>query len=246
MFFRNSLKHLHLTSIDSTQAFAKREYLAWNLSNMHLVTADEQTAGVGTFNKPWISPPCLNLYGTFVISLPLYYLSLVQNLSKILIISIVQSLHDHPIRIGIKWPNDIMLDKKKSGGILTETKTDGERLLVFLGFGLNINMDAEDFKLIDQPATSLKIALGHELDISQIRRKISLIFLRNFNIFKEKGLGPFLKKFRSHLEFIGHPVVYQSQHIGIMEGIDDQGHLQVKMRDGTVKSFSNGTIVTQK
>lgn len=242
MFFRNSLKHLHLQTIDSTQAFAKREYHSWNLCNMHVITAQEQTAGIGTFNKQWLSPPGVNLYGTFVISLPLYFLSLVQNLSKVLILSILQALHDIPLSIKIKWPNDLMINKQKCGGILTETKTDGERLIVFLGFGLNVNMDRQELMSISQAATSLYLELGEPLDKDLIQKKINLIFLRNFKIFKDKGLSPFLKKFRAHLDYIGCPVFNGQTLVGTAMGIDDQGLLQVKTFDGQIKSYASGTI----
>jgi BirA family biotin operon repressor/biotin-[acetyl-CoA-carboxylase] ligase len=242
MFFRNSLKHLPLQTIDSTQAFAKREYKSWNLSDMYIITAQEQTAGQGTFNKQWISPPDVNLYGTFVISVPLYFLTLVQNLSKVLILSIVQALHDIPVSLTIKWPNDLMIHKKKCGGLLTETKTDGERLIVFLGFGLNVNMKQEDLLSINQAATSLSFEIKEPLDKEHIQKKINLIFLRNFKIFKEKGLSPFLKKFRSHLDFIGYPFFHEQTFLGTAVGIDDQGLLQVKTCDGQIKSFASGSI----
>lgn len=242
MFFRNSLKHLHFPSIDSTQDLAKREYRSWDLKHMYLVTASEQTAGRGTFSKPWVSPKDKNLYGTFVLSLPLYFLSLVQNLSKVLLLSILQALAPISLSLTIKWPNDLMIDKKKWGGILTETTTDGERLIVFLGFGLNINMEKEDLTMICQPATSLAIELTDVLDKELIQRKINLIFLRNFKIFKEKGLSPFLKKFRSHLDFIGYPVIVKDAFVGTVLGIDDKGMLQIKTLEGKIESLSSATI----
>ena len=246
MFFRNSLKHLHLQTIDSTQAYAKREYSFWNLCNMHLITASEQTAGHGTFGKSWISPFDKNIYGTFVISLPLHFLPLVQNLSKVLILSILQALADLPVKMSIKWPNDLMIHKKKCGGILTETKTDGERLIVFLGFGLNINMENDDLAKVSQPATSLFVELDATLDKDLMQKKINLIFLRNFKIFKEKGLSPFLKKFRAHLDYIGYPVACGTTVVGTAVGIDDQGLLQIKTIDGQLKSLASGTIQLHK
>lgn len=243
MFFRSYISHLHLDTIDSTQAFAKREYPSWDLTRMQLITARSQTAGVGTFNKPWISPPDVNLYGTYVVSLPLYYLGLVQHLSKVLLLSIVQTLHDQPIPLTIKWPNDLMVSKKKCGGILTETKTDGERLLIFLGFGLNVNMEQHQLEGIHQPVTSLMLELGTCLDKDLIQKKLNLIFLRNFKIFKEKGLSPFLKKFRSHLDFLGYPVIQGQEILGVAWGVDDQGMLQVKTQDGIIKTIASGSIV---
>jgi BirA family biotin operon repressor/biotin-[acetyl-CoA-carboxylase] ligase len=213
---------------------------------MHLITASEQTSGQGTFGKSWISPFDKNIYGTFVISLPLHFLPLVQNLSKVLILSILQALANLPLKMSIKWPNDLMIHKKKCGGILTETKTDGERLIVFLGFGLNINMEKDDLAKVSQPATSLFVELEETLDKDLIQKKINLIFLRNFKIFKEKGLSPFLKKFRAYLDYIGYPVECGATVVGTAVGIDDQGLLQIKTIDGKLKSLASGTIQLHK
>jgi biotin-[acetyl-CoA-carboxylase] ligase BirA-like protein len=111
---------------------------SWCIDNIHTlpptlcVVADQQTGGRGR-NGDWISP-LGNLYLSIVlpITLDAKYLPLIVSYA------IVHYYEQHSINLRVKWPNDIMLGKKKVGGILVEVVPRKEQYSAIIGIGLNL------------------------------------------------------------------------------------------------------------
>ena len=144
----------HFSTIDSTNAYAKRNISLFNKDILSLVTADEQTAGRGRYAKSWHSPKGENIYATYVFfsKQEVDQAHLVQLLAK----TAVQTLEHYKVFATIKWPNDLLIDGKKIAGILIEVVDD----CIIMGIGLNINMNENSLALIDQKATSLFLETG--------------------------------------------------------------------------------------
>ncbi len=164
-----------LKQVDSTNNYAK--LLTANsrpVPDGTVILADTQTGGRGQAGTSWVSEPGLNL--TFSVLLECGFLPPVRqfHLSMAVSLGIVEALgrlmhrmapaggeDGNPTRLpalAIKWPNDILLDRKKMGGILIENLLAGSRMKSsIVGIGLNINQ--EDFPGLPG-ATSLKLGLS--------------------------------------------------------------------------------------
>lgn len=138
---QGSVRLLHLAVVDSTNAEAMRRAAVGADSGLWIV-ADEQTQGRGRSGRSWQSPAG-NLHASLLLELgcaprTAQQLSLVAGVAAIDALS--EHAHGSPIarRLRLKWPNDILLDGAKLGGILIESTTLGLRQIGVVGIGINL------------------------------------------------------------------------------------------------------------
>jgi BirA family biotin operon repressor/biotin-[acetyl-CoA-carboxylase] ligase len=115
-----------------------------------VVVAEQQTGGYGRHGRAWFSPPGLNIYCSIVVrgmrqTIPLaQWLSWVPLVTALAVTEATQEVAAVPL--ALKWPNDLLLQDRKVGGILCEstlTTTDGP--IVIIGIGLNVNVPTLSF-----------------------------------------------------------------------------------------------------
>ncbi|MCL2860227.1 MAG: biotin--[acetyl-CoA-carboxylase] ligase [Oscillospiraceae bacterium] len=163
---------IYFETIDSTQKKAKE--LAKNkVQNGTLVLANMQTHGVGTHGRVWHTEPNSNILMTLV----LYPNCNIDKLNTITIdianclVKVIKNLYK--IQLSIKEPNDLILNGRKIGGILTETKLNKEFVdVLFIGIGFNVNQEKFPEE-INEIATSLKKEFKKDFE----REKIVAEFL---------------------------------------------------------------------
>lgn len=239
------VNRIHFESIGSTNTWAKEHACELDAEGLTIITADEQTAGRGRFTRDWVSPKGCNLYVTYVVFVKDLQFS-IGNLPQVLALSAVESLHS-VAPVCIKWPNDLVLGKKKLGGILCEITECDTGYALIVGLGLNINMSKTYFDQIDRPATSLMEELGRSLDREQISEEIHKRFALNLAIFLKNGFTPLLDKFRESLVHKKWDLIRFSDFQKVIEGsflqIDDQGALVLKFPDGEEKIFISGELL---
>lgn len=146
------MKRIHYEKIDSTQKEAWRR-----AENEIIISADVQTDGIGTHGRNWYTTKKGNV--AFSISLePKVPVKQLENLT-IEIAEIILEVFDklYQIKLQIKHPNDIMINNQKVGGILTETKLQGE-IAKQLVIGIGINTNNEEI------STSIKKEFGINID----------------------------------------------------------------------------------
>ena len=132
---------IKLDAIDSTNEFLKRFLNEQNVENYTVITAENQTKGKGQMGAVWESETGKNLIMSILIKDFITDINQIFNLNCIVSLSVIQVLQQYSIpKLSIKWPNDIMSDTKKIGGILIENsiKNDGTIFSV-VGLGLNCN-----------------------------------------------------------------------------------------------------------
>ena len=143
---------LYFPSIGSTNDVA-HERAAAGAPDGLLVVADEQTAGRGRLDRRWWAPPGSGLLMSLLLRppLPLNHagqLTMCLGLAAVEAIEVVTGL-----RPALKWPNDLLLDGRKLGGMLTELRLDGERLAyAVLGLGINVNVTFDEGPHLHPPA----------------------------------------------------------------------------------------------
>jgi BirA family biotin operon repressor/biotin-[acetyl-CoA-carboxylase] ligase len=211
------------------------------------VIADEQTGGKGRLGRKWISPAGKNLYMSIALrpQIPPRDAPILTLMSAVACASAVKRLSSIPV--SIKWPNDIMVSKRKLGGILTEMKADMDRVAyAVVGIGININLETNDIpEDIMRTATSMKIETGEPHCRTEIAVEILKEMEKWYNIFMKNGKKPIIAEWSRLSSSIGHPVRVTSgsaAYTGTAEGIDDEGLLILKQNDGSVRKISAGDI----
>lgn len=170
--------HIHLDSIDSTNTYAKQHSALFHRDHITCITAEHQTAGRGRFERKWVSPRGVNLYATFFFHLPLKTPNINQ-LATVMAESLISLLKEEGLTPEMKWPNDVLLNKKKLAGVLCEVVFTPASIEVILGLGVNLNMAKEDLAKIDQPATSLLQETGHSWHRDLFLQKLENHFARH-------------------------------------------------------------------
>lgn len=176
---------LYYEELNSTQKFAK-QLAEEKIEEGTVVLTDYQTDGIGTHDRKWYSGKGQNISFTFLLY-PNCNINKLDNLTIEIAEKIVQVIYElYKIRLDIKKPNDLMINKKKVGGILTETKLCGEIVEnLFVGIGINVHQ-TEFNKEICDIATSLekeypKIKFEREIVISKILEKLERLYREKTN-----------------------------------------------------------------
>lgn len=235
------IDYYHFSVIDSTNTWAKTNASFFRKDRVTIVTAGHQTAGRGRQGRHWYSPPGQNLYATYCLFFPKTRADLI-NIPQVVVTAAAKILD-----LQIKWPNDLMKNNKKLGGILGETTLVDDTICSINGLGINVNMPPEDLSAIDRPATSLKIIEGYDLDIERVSTELQDAICNDLKLFIEQGFAPILPDFKAHLVHqLGDSVSFHYNN-GIIEGsfhsINDDGTLNLIL-DDTVQRFHSGELHT--
>jgi BirA family biotin operon repressor/biotin-[acetyl-CoA-carboxylase] ligase len=240
-----------LESVDSTNSEAERQ-LANNCAVPLVILASAQTQGRGRRGRVWHSPAAGNLYSTFVFR-PELEPGRMQDFTLWMGLNICELVTNFcKITPGLKWPNDLFVNGRKAGGMLTEARIDADQIreLVF-GLGLNLNVKAEDFPNdLQRTATSLAEAMGEPVDINRFAAALIGRVLTAYSQFLE---GSYQDKFEElwlrYDVLRGQPVsVVQGTRTisGIATGIDREGSLLVRVDSGRTERFRAGEVTLAK
>lgn len=229
-------KILRFKSLESTQDVAI-DYAKKGEKEGLVVFAEKQTKGRGRLGRNWFALPFKSL--TFSVLLrPPISLELSPFLSLFPALACAQALEKLGIKCSLKWPNDILIEGKKAGGILTEMESRGAFIeWAVVGVGINVNIEREDFpKELRETATSLYIALGKNLDIHNIFE----IILKELNekyplCLSEEGRKK-LRELYDERDFLKEKFVEVGLANGdvvkgVAEGINEKGFLRVRRGD---------------
>lgn len=236
---------IQLETVPSTNTWAKENHSRFNPSHLTCITAKEQTGGRGRQQKKWISPKDSNLYTTlyFVVPEKAPYLS---NLGQIMALACAELLIEMNLPAQLKWPNDLFLEKKKVGGVLTETVALNNSVGVVLGLGLNVNMPESILQTINQPVTSLHLFLKQEIAPNSLLEPLLRRFISNLVELRKSGFSSFQKPFNQLLYGKGGKITIQLPYEkieGLCDSITSDGRLRVRLSNGELQSFSSGEIV---
>lgn len=157
-------ENIFYEQIDSTQKEIWRQVRKECINNGTLIMAGVQTAGIGTHGRTWYTEKNNNIAFSIVL-FPSCNINKLDNLTfKIaeMWVSIFKELYG--IEIDIKLPNDLIINRKKVGGILTETKIKGSQVRVLvIGIGINTNQK-ELSKEIKDISTSIQNEFNIEIN----------------------------------------------------------------------------------
>ena len=208
-----------------------------------LILADQQTAGRGRRGRSWQACEG-NAFLSLAFKVPLE----VQSFSELSFVSAV-ALGDtlfqlcSGLKIGYKWPNDILVEDKKVAGILIETEVQKTCRHVVVGMGVNLK---EAPTLKDYKTTSIYKETQNLITPLQLAEVLVPQFDRYKNLWLKEGFSKISREWHKHalhLEKEIRIVTDQGAKVGVFEGLDDRGHLALRVAPGDVQSFSTADIV---
>jgi BirA family biotin operon repressor/biotin-[acetyl-CoA-carboxylase] ligase len=137
--------------------------------------------------------------------------------------------------MGIKWPNDIVIDNKKACGILTEMSAELDGIhYVVIGVGINVNQ-TEFSDEISKTATSMFIENGDKINRSRLVARVMHYFEKDYEIFEKTwDLTGLVDKYNKYLVNCGKEVRVldpKGEYDAIAEGINENGELIVRRKD---------------
>lgn len=238
-------------SVDSTNSEAERQLNA-ERKTPFAVFANQQVKGRGRLGRKWHSPATGNLYTSvaFRPDLPARELP-IANLWFGL--RVCQFLRKHTgLSLLVKWPNDLLLEGKKVGGMLAEATIDVDciRSLV-LGVGLNVNAKKKHYpKTLARLACSLAESTGHSLRLHQVASSLVRCMLKAFREF-ERGADPAVlrKEWKEIDALMDQPIIARSgkeKLSGTARGIDANGSLLLRLRNGKLRKLRSADITLRK
>ncbi|MDG1943846.1 MAG: bifunctional biotin--[acetyl-CoA-carboxylase] ligase/biotin operon repressor BirA [Halioglobus sp.] len=234
-----------LDSIDSTNSEVMRRAEQGCASGL-VCTAEQQTAGRGRRGRAWISPYASNLYVSLLWEFSGGAAAL-EGLSLAVGVAVAQALRvcDVP-QVQLKWPNDVLHDGAKLGGILLEMSGDADGMCrVVIGVGLNVAMGESAASAIDQTWTDInRMMKGRCPGRNKLLGALLNELVPLAAGFEQKGFTFWRDDWQSLDAFAGAPVVLHTgaaQLAGVARGVDTRGALQLETTAG-VQSVYGGEI----
>ncbi|MCF8720392.1 biotin--[acetyl-CoA-carboxylase] ligase [Nitrospina gracilis] len=233
--------------VDSTNDLAKN-LLFQGAPEGTVVIADSQTRGKGRLGRSWYSEPDTGLYFSLVLK-PTLAQDHIPNLTLMAAVAVVEALNQiNSQNATLKWPNDILLNGRKLGGILSEQVVDGPHPGVIIGIGLNVSQDRfpED---IAELATSLLIETGTHPARYELLSNIIRNLHNYYQILLEDNVGLILSHWRQNTRMLGVPILLRrghQTHSGIAMDLDDCGRLVVHLDSGEELAFDSGEVTLRQ
>lgn len=237
-------------SIDSTNSYLLAQ-AAPEPGRFRVAVADRQTGGRGRHSRRWISPPDAGLYLSLAYTftrtptqLPALTLAL-----GVGVITALDGFGDGEFRL--KWPNDIIAQDGKLGGILTEARSCGAGgITVVAGVGLNISLPA-DLDLAEEKNWSLRPAdLAGVCETIPARESLAgaLVdaLVASMTRFESSGFEAFANAWRERDWLYGRHVVVEKagkEISGIASGVDAAGALRLDGPEGQIQ-IDSGSIAS--
>ena len=219
------------------------EWILQNIPSLKkgdLCVAEYQTAGRGRRGRQWLSPFAgqimFSFYWTFDPK------KSIEGLSLVIGLAIAEVLN-----VQVKWPNDILFDGRKLGGILVEIANHKNGMLnLVIGVGINVSLPKQTE--ISQPYAEI-CEIDPDVDRQTLLPKLIQHLYIRLNIFEKNGINAeFQRAWQSYNAFSNNEVnvlTEQGAISGIEQGIDDRGYLKV-LCGNKIRMFNGGEVSLRK
>jgi BirA family biotin operon repressor/biotin-[acetyl-CoA-carboxylase] ligase len=236
---------IHFEEIDSTNEYALK-IAGEQAQEFTLVIAERQTAGRGRLGRKWVTTPGTSLAFSLILKpkpAEIDHLGLFSLLGGLAVCKAIRKTC--AVNAQVKWPNDVLLERQKTAGILAEACWQGEQLVgVVLGIGVNLmpgSVPPPDTLLF--PATCVQAHCSHDVD----RMDFLIAVLEQVIQLRRSILeDSFLAEYKRHLAFVGEQVRLSGRSVesvgGVLAGVDGNGQLLLQMETGEQESFPIGDL----
>ena len=240
-----------LDLVDSTNDEAVRQ-MAGGRQVPFVVLARRQSCGRGRFGRIWRSDSSDNFYASFAFR-PQLEPNRMQTFTLWMGLNICDLLANFTgVAPGIKWPNDILFNGRKAGGILTEARVDADQVrdLVF-GLGLNVNKPASAWSgELGRRAVSLAEATGARVDLNRLAAALIGRVLLAWRTFADGDHHLTFADLWHRFDVLRGKTVTLfeggTRHEGVVTGLDDEGALLLRDVRGHARRFRAGEVTLNR
>jgi BirA family biotin operon repressor/biotin-[acetyl-CoA-carboxylase] ligase len=223
---------LDVESCESTQALVDT-----SLPEGALVVADHQTAGRGRLGRSWEAPPGKALLFSILLRPPSE--RNVPELSLVAGVAVADALERMlGLSVQLKWPNDVMLRRRKVAGCLAEVR-DG---VVVLGIGLNVNQTREE---LPEHAGSLLTLTGRETDREALLSTVLDDLETRYSDWAEGGLDAVYEGLGPR-DFLRGRRVSVNGTSGVATMINREGRLEIQVGHGELVTVESGEVIYER
>lgn len=226
-------------TIDSTNLEAKR-LAQQGAPDGLVVVAEEQGKGRGRLERSFFSPAGKGIWFSVVLR-PDFLPQDAPKCTLLSAVAVAKAAEDFGMKVGIKWPNDVLAGGKKLVGILTEMSAEMERIhYVIIGTGINVNIKAQDFpeELRDKAASFLQVK-GETIPRAAFFRAVLEHMDALYDAILREGFAEIFSEWRRYSITLGQMVRVidargggQEAFVGKAVDIDDDGALLVDTAEG--------------
>lgn len=218
-----------------------------------VIAAAEQTAGRGRFQRQWASPSGSGLWFSVILRpvIESQFLNLVTLHAALVVRDFLSQLLQETTStvhhlLQVKWPNDILLNKKKIAGLLFEGSVISQKVgYMVAGIGMNILQSRNDFPPeLQKSAISLNMVVAKKWNIKELLVRFLKFYHRQYQKALTAKFQEVVDHYQQHLLFLNQKVLIhfpERNFSGILKGVNQYGHLLVESA-GELKEISSSDI----
>jgi BirA family transcriptional regulator, biotin operon repressor / biotin---[acetyl-CoA-carboxylase] ligase len=211
-----------------------------DLAEGAVAVCDEQTAGRGRLGRSWIAPAGTAILCSLLLRPP--PVRAVAELSLVGGVAVAETVEAATtLAAQIKWPNDVLINRRKVAGVLAEAAAD----VVVLGVGLNVGQSRNELP------EDAKVAAGSLLTTDGVRRERAPILAdlllrleRAYNLWRDGGLDALYEGLGAR-DFLRGRRVYVDGEAGLGIAVDRHGRLEVEI-DGERRLLESGEVLFER
>ncbi len=220
-----------------------------------VVVTEYQSEGRGRHGRTWDAQKGKNLMFSVVLrpTLDADRLGLITVAASVAVAEAID-VFVSPHRAALKWPNDVLLEERKTCGMLLESSlsaptTDEDTDVVVLGVGLNVNQTDFPAPLADT-ATSLRLTTGRAVPRASLFAQLLERLEERYDAVGSGGAGAVRPAFHDRLTSLHEPATYRVPAAdrtitGVVQGITETGALRLQTPDGP-ETIHAGDVTTQR
>jgi BirA family biotin operon repressor/biotin-[acetyl-CoA-carboxylase] ligase len=230
---------IFLPETHSTNSYATELLKNVNLSEGTVVHTANQTNGKGQRGSVWSAQPKRNLTASVILKPTFLSLKnqffLYQIVALACYDSVAEILESSQIDIKIKWPNDILVNKKKIAGILIENSIQNNQInSCVAGVGLNVNQTVFHDTI---SATSLKLVSGMNHSIDTVLKILCKHLEKHYLTLRNLKFDAITETYLKHLyglnEFLDFEIHGETQNL-LVKGLSETGLLLLENKSGKI------------
>jgi len=233
-----AVKRVHLEELESTNRYLSELLKTGSQRDELIVVADYQRGGRGQGEHQWHSMPGENLLMSLLLFPAFLSASGQFHISRVASLALIDTLKRFNLFPLIKWPNDILVHRRKVSGILIENGITGRNLShTIIGIGLNLNQ--MEFPKFTVEATSLALETGIFCNRHELTDMVQESVMSRYRQLENGDISSLEADYLQHLFLLNQPGGFSSrgEHFtGTIKGLSDQGELIVE-RDGALSTY---------
>ena len=228
---------IYIEEIDSTNKFLFNKENNQNI-NGTVVLAEKQTHGKGRKDRVWYSAPESNLTFSLLINKDKFLLKSTNLINFAVSLAVANAIENlYQLKTEVKWPNDVLINGKKTCGILLEASSQAKKIdRLVIGIGINVNQNSFQ-GVFNYPPTSIRIELGRNVEREKFLAEILNLMEELFEKLKQDKTEV-LNDWKSKCRMIGERISVkedEKEKFGLFYDIDEDGFLILETKEGREK-----------